>query len=673
MLRWAVYLADAPVALHRLIAAYQRVRLPHRADNATRLACLRAALCRPAAARTRYAALAPTTQQALQMLRRRRGVLSPSEVERLLGPIRSLRQLGADRQPCSIAEELVLLGWLLPRPARPRHPAGWVLAPELRSWLPTPLPSSAGVSAAASSPPALMAAYVALLAAAECPLIARRDATPTAATIRRLARLAPQFDDALWPWLLPLLVVLRALQPVGRQLVPGPAASRLTRAPLTERISLLRAAWERAPAVDRWLVRLRVTLRGLDLPAFRRRLLYWGEAAAQQGGQVDLTMLTAAFGPLVDATTHALAPFSRAPWTRQSQRRVWQAAAQGPLRWLGVIDGNAATAGSAWSYDAAAQTVKVPATAIDADIETLAQWSRLDHADSAALYLRITPASIRRAMADGHQIEALQAIWQGRLALPVPAELPAPMPPVRLAPRMVAIWEHPAADRALAGCRSGMFALVAPGMAIVTPGCERALTTMLSRTGVPVTVDAAGSGCSAPSASATPLPPAEWQSSERPCSTADLVTLPFSTLRQRLTMAIRRRQAVLIGYHPPHRDAEQRPIQPLRLERHGDRWLLIAFCALRRAERCFRLDRITGIAPLPSPRRVSKRQSLPRQPAPRNGFFAPPPSALATPHLARVWLEETELTADFPSAARGSCAPAGERSAADGATEARSR
>jgi hypothetical protein len=150
MLRWAQYLKDAPVVLQRLIAATHHVNISHHADEVSRLAALRRAICRPAAVRSQYFLLPAEAQQALQILRSRRGTLSPAAAEQILGPIRPIHALRFDRRPQTIGEMLVLLGWLLPRPQRPHHPAGWVLAPELRRWLPKPLPTP---GASASLPP----------------------------------------------------------------------------------------------------------------------------------------------------------------------------------------------------------------------------------------------------------------------------------------------------------------------------------------------------------------------------------------------------------------------------------------------------------------------------------------------------------------------------------------
>src|SRR5262245_33447205 len=139
MNRWALMLHDLPVIGQRLIARTQRISLPRNADAATRLARLRRALCHAATVRVTYAALDLAEQTALQELRTHRGGLRPDQLEQRYGAIRSWRQLSADPRPRTLAERLLLLGWLLPRPATSRHPARYLLPPELRRWLPRPL------------------------------------------------------------------------------------------------------------------------------------------------------------------------------------------------------------------------------------------------------------------------------------------------------------------------------------------------------------------------------------------------------------------------------------------------------------------------------------------------------------------------------------------------------
>jgi hypothetical protein len=192
MNHWVQLLRELPALGQRLIANSQRISLPRNADAETRLARLRRALCHAATVRVTYAALNPTEQSALHDLRAKRGGIRLAELEQRYGPIRSWRQLAADRQPRSIAERLLLLGWLLPRPATARHAARYVLAPELRRWLLRPLEVTA-LGAAPTPPPspALRAAALILLTCAEQPLPLQHDGSPRIASLRLLAPRQP--------------------------------------------------------------------------------------------------------------------------------------------------------------------------------------------------------------------------------------------------------------------------------------------------------------------------------------------------------------------------------------------------------------------------------------------------------------------------------------------------
>ncbi|MCS6883396.1 MAG: WYL domain-containing protein, partial [Chloroflexaceae bacterium] len=353
MNRWAAALAQSPPTLLRLIAATHRVSLPRRCPPEERLARLRAALCRPAALRALYWALDPAERDALQALRACAGGLRPETLAARFGPIRPLNQLRADPAPRSLSERLLLLGLLLPRPAAPFHPPRYLVPPEVRAWLPAPLPpASPPPDPAVAEPPVLAAVTALLLAAAERPLPARQDGRLTAAARRALAArlepLAPDEAAALCDWTLPLLLALGALARDRAALTLGPAAPRLLALPPAERLARLRAAWEALPRPDAWLVALRVRLRGLDAPALRRRLLAWAAhvppEAAEQPDRAYARM-AAALGPLADGVTHCLSgPSRRGPWTARRAAAVWGAACAGPLRWLGALPG--ATSGT---------------------------------------------------------------------------------------------------------------------------------------------------------------------------------------------------------------------------------------------------------------------------------------------------------------------------------------
>ncbi|WP_298821641.1 WYL domain-containing protein [Chloroflexus sp.] len=685
MLRWAIYLAETPVVLQRLIAATHRVRWPRHADAATRLAALRQALCRPAAVRSRYFTLSPETQHALETLRCRRGILSHTEAEQLLGSIRSLRQLRSDREPRSVGEVLVLLGWLLPRPARPRHPAGWLLAPELRRWLPKPLPPMvAAVSASAPTlPPALVAAHALLVAAAEQPLPIRRNGLLAGIALRRLRELAPMMNGDLWQWLTPLLVDQHLLRIVGSRLLPGPALARFARASATERLYWLRAAWVALPCPERWLTRLRLMTRGLDWPAFRRRLLQWSEAMAIHQVDADsaFVLLTAALGPLVDDMTHCLWPARRVPWTRRSQQRAWRAAVAGPLSWLGALNPFPSTvAALPWHYDAIRQQVITPVTSVDADLLALQPWMQLCQVDQDRLYWQITPATIRRALAAGYHPRILHDCWQRRLSRDLPACAPPPDPPtVQIVTRTVAWCPAPetlAAAIRRPAVRRALAMQVAPGVALVAPGRERALARALARAGIEVIVqlsaqdqaaasaaqrgdglgdetlpavddDAAGV-YAAEGAEITGFPVELCKLNHGSVPDREKLSLPslvdqqprrlLSAILQGLRAAIKRRKALLICYQSPQQPAHNRLVQPTRLERHGGRWLLYAYCVARRAERCFRVDRILDFKPqsLPAPDQpaIFRHQ---RSGTARYGRLAL--SSVPPDRAARVWVE----------------------------------
>jgi hypothetical protein len=194
--------------------------------------------------RATYFTLPADAQAALQHLRACPRGLSPARCTARYGTLRSWSQLLADPRPQTITERLVLLGWLLPRPATPRHPTRFRLPPELRRWLPRPLQlSDAGPAPAAPPTPALRAATTILLAAAEHVLPLRRDGTLRAAALRQLqprrAPLPPQEATALCQFLVPLLSDLGLVAPHGSAAVLAPAGQRfLTLSPAQQRADL---------------------------------------------------------------------------------------------------------------------------------------------------------------------------------------------------------------------------------------------------------------------------------------------------------------------------------------------------------------------------------------------------------------------------------------------------
>ena len=123
MNRWIRMLADLPAELQRAIARPQRISLPRRHDAAERLRRLRAALCHVHTVHTRFAMLDPTERAALQELRQIRGGITDAALAQRYGSVRPAAQIAADpHHPHSVSERLLLLGWLLPRPATATRP-----------------------------------------------------------------------------------------------------------------------------------------------------------------------------------------------------------------------------------------------------------------------------------------------------------------------------------------------------------------------------------------------------------------------------------------------------------------------------------------------------------------------------------------------------------------------
>lgn len=582
MNRWAVFLAQTPPTLQRLIAASQRISLPRNCPASERLRRLRAALCRPAAVRAVYASLEPSAQQALQQLRALPRGLNAATLAARLGPIRPLAELRADRAPRTLSERLLLLGWLLPRPARRNHPVRYLLPPELRAWLPVPIGSGGGEGLPARGPvqdadadglpaaaPALRATTALLAAAAAAPLPVRADGRPRTATLRalrpRLAPLAHADADALVTWLLPLLGDLGLLAPHGTAVTPGPAAERfLARAP-AERLRALADAWVRAPRADTWLTRLRVTTRGLDWPAMRRRLLAWAAAlppAAPTDPRASYARLCAAFGPLADATTHGLAaPTRRAPWLPRRAAEVWAAACAGPLGWLGALPEGVGPVGGVEPASSAAplptahitpeaeagdadHTVQVTYGKGDADVLDLARFATFVGSDTTGERYRVSPRSIAAGAARGYDPARLRAMLLRR-GESLPAGLEAALTPdggLRLCRQTVLLSDDPA-DLTVAlrrrSARRVVAAQLAPGVALVTPGGEAALTRALARDGRAVTPppapDARPPAAFTPSEAATLLLAAAFYRAQAP---ADGPPGPDAALLDRLRVAL---------------------------------------------------------------------------------------------------------------------------------------
>ncbi len=666
MNRWAMALAQTPPTLQRLIAATQRVSLPRGCSPAERLQRLRTVLCRRAAVHAVYFSLSDAEQAALQALRHIRRGLAPADLAARFGPIRPLAALRADRTPRTLSERLLLLGWLLPRPAARNHPLRYLLPAELRAWLPAPLPATLDAAPSwqtapdSAALPTLNAATVILLASAERTLPLRRDGRPAARALHtlrpRLAPLPPAEADALVRWLLPLLIDLGLLAPHGGDVVAAPGARRFLAAPPAERLHTLRAAWVRAPRGEHWLRQLRVSTRGLDWPALRRRLLAWAEAlppTAAADPASGHALLHAALGPLADAHTHGLRPsLRRSPWLPRRAAAVWAAACAGPLAWLGALPASAVAgsdppaaenSGANWQIDTAG-LLHVPRNADPSDLLALAPFARWSHRAAGCEVFTLNRAALAAATSRGHdpaRLRALLARWGAIL----PDAL-APSGGMRLLARTVLISDQPEdLVRALRqrSTRRAIEAHLAPGVALVAPGREAALVRTLARAGRAVT--APPPPAIAPPASLTPaeqatlllacahyrasppegappgprdellarlragLPPALAAATDtallalRPAASvappppghhpAPGAPPPLATLLTMLRTAAQRRRAVRLHYQGRDDSTpRERAVRPLRLERHGSWWYLYAYCLQACAERCFRLDRI---------------------------------------------------------------------------------
>lgn len=343
---WARMLADLPPTLQRLIARAQRISLPRSCPAPERLRRLRAALCRQRTVRVTYFALPPDVQAVVQELRAIPRGLSPADLTTRYGPIRPWSQIQQSPRPQSLSEQLVLLGWLLPRPATPRHPTRYLFAPELRAALPRPfMIATHGPAPQAPLPPAVRAATTILLASAQAPLALRKNGTVRTSNLRRIIpRLAPLPSEAaevLCQFVTPLLGDLGLLAPhVDGTAVVSPAGQRFLGQPSATQQARRRDAWVAAPRPDAWLVAVSRNRQGIDWPLFRRRLLIWATTlpAQQLVDPADTDgALAQALGPLADAQTHGFRRVSRTPWGPPAQARIWQAALREPLTWLGVI------------------------------------------------------------------------------------------------------------------------------------------------------------------------------------------------------------------------------------------------------------------------------------------------------------------------------------------------
>ncbi|MDW8215529.1 MAG: WYL domain-containing protein [Roseiflexaceae bacterium] len=514
MNRWVALLGETPSELQRLIARVQRISLPRTCTADERLRRLRAALCSAAAVRSVYASLDAETRAALADLRQRRGGIDADELALRYGVVRPLRQMARDPQPRSVAERLILIGWLLPRPPAPHPPQRYLLAPEVRCWLPKPLSFPDGAPApVAPLPLALRATIALLLVCAAAPLPVRADGMLRRTALRTLLPLLANatFDDvaAVCAFLLPHLRDLGLVHVHHGRCSITPAAAPFLALSLEDQRARLIDAWIRSATPDSWLRRLRVASIGIDWLTLRQRLVQWVEVMPP-GRLMPPDRLCAAlvesFGPLADAHTHGFRVVRRAPWRAQSDTRVLLTALREPLHWLGLVawhDGwvyrprERATSDGDWRYGANGE-VLVPFGGVGADALDLAQSGRWVCGDAQGLTWRMT--RIPRA-----QEEALRQVLLRR-AGPPPDVWGAPCshraPSLRLIDSVALVADTPGDLEFALRSRSVQRYVqtrLAPGIALVRPENIAALQRALARQGIAV----AGR---APTSAAAPLP-----------------------------------------------------------------------------------------------------------------------------------------------------------------------
>lgn len=501
MNRWAALLGETPSELQRLIARTQRVSLPRACTADERLRRLRAALCSAAAVRSVYASLDAETRTALADLRRCRNGIAADELELRYGVVRPLRQMSRDPQPRSVAERLLLLGWLLPRPPAPHPPQRYLLPPEVRRWLPQPLDLPEGTPApVAPLPLALRAAMALILVCAAAPLPLRADGTLRRATLRTLLPLLVlnTLDDAaaVYAFLLPHLRDLGLVSAHRGFCALTPAVAPFLAMPLEVQRKRLVDAWIHSATPDRWLQRMRLASTGIDWTLLRRRLVQWVETVPQ--GRLMppdhlCTALIASLGPLADAHTHGFRIVRRAPWRAQSSMQALLTALREPLHWLGLVAWHEeqvyrpleyATPERDWRYDADGE-VFVPFGGIDADALRLAQGGRWVCGDVQGLTWRIMRIP-------GAQEEVVRRVLLRRAGQPPEAwsvRFAERTPSLRFVHDTLLLADDPGVLEWALRARSVQRYVqtrLAPGIALVRPEHVAALQRALARQGIEV-------------------------------------------------------------------------------------------------------------------------------------------------------------------------------------------
>jgi hypothetical protein len=516
---WAAMLADLPATAQRTIARFQRVSLPRNCPPDERMRRLRTALCRAKTVRAVYFSLDEPTRAAIQDLRQRPRGLRPEDVTARYGSLRSWTELAADPRPHSITERLVLLGWLILRPAAPRNPPRLIVPPEVRRSLPRPpvWTPSGPVPARPFIPPAVITAETLLLACIADPPALRDDGTLRTPSLRNflphLTRLAPEAPADLVRFTWQLLLTSGMVHCVHGRARISPAGSLWFAATPDERQERLRSAWEALPGPDLILAREMITTQGLDWPLLCRRLQYWA-AALPTDHAVDPAQtyptLSAAFGPLADSATHGFRRVTRAPWQPRRAEAIWLAALHGPLCWLGMVggatddgqrtaddgqrtaDGGRSSAVSGqWSVVRAEHPGEfcVPHGAGGADLAQVCVALVHVSSDAAGHTYRVNRRSLAHGVRAGVAVAVVVAVLERRLgALPEgwwPVDLGsvtrADLQSTLVITAAPGVLEQAARARSV---RRYLADRLAPGIALVTPEDAPALRTALERQGV---------------------------------------------------------------------------------------------------------------------------------------------------------------------------------------------
>jgi hypothetical protein len=534
MNHWAMMLAELPASLQRLIARTGRISLPRNCSPDQRVARLRMALCHARTVRVTYAMLDATVQAALQDLRTRRGGLSLEALTQRYGPLRSWRQMLDDPHPQTLSEQLVLMGWLLPRPARPNCAPRYLLPPELRRWLPQPLRlTSLGAAPLPPLPAALRAAATLLVSCAEAPLACCADGRLRRASLRRLVpRLAPLPEaeaGALCQFMVPLLTELGLIAREHDGWTLAPAGQRfLDRQPACRRDQLYQA-WLSVAPPDRCLAPMIPDAHIIDWFVLRRRLGAWSMALPP--GQVfdPATLypaLAATFGPLGDADTHSFGWKGRVPWQPRRAEAIFTAALEGPLAWLGLVAWHAqlpatdvspaahadperrlfrpdttaydtgvfAPERATWHYGAPGELI-IPHTGMHAALVRLLPFVAWHAADADATCYRVTAATLAQAAGQGYCATHFWELLAQHVGTP-PADwragLEAAPATLEIRRQAVVVASPPALlDRAAQqrSVRRYLDARLAPGVALVEPERVAALARALGRQNVAVQIE----------------------------------------------------------------------------------------------------------------------------------------------------------------------------------------